>query len=180
MIHPLKRLNRRNQPRVDFLVVSVPSRASEEIHRSKRSTMSRGGGWIRFGEICLTDHRSYGVRWGAIAGYKVAGTVTYVYRAVRKPALRNERSAIGLLPCPLRSFISILLPAFLFFLLFRLSVPVSVSVRHSTLLFRCQFATRFTAGSDSDACVSDKNLFCPPPRGSTPIDPINSTIRSYV
>lgn len=115
MIHPLKRLNRRNQPRVDFLVVSVPSRASEEIHRSKRSTMSRGGGWIRFGEICLTDHRSYGVRQGAIAGYKVAGTVTYVYRAVRKPALRNERSAIGLLPCPLRSFISILLPAFLFF-----------------------------------------------------------------
>lgn len=112
MIHSPKRLNRRNQPRVDFLVVSVPSRASEEIHRSKRSTMSRGGGWIRFGEICLTDHRSYGVRWGAIAGYKVAGTVTYVYRAVRKPALRNERSAIGLLPCPLRSFISILLSSF--------------------------------------------------------------------
>lgn len=146
---------------------------SEKIHRSKRSTMSRGG-WIRFGEICLTDHRSYGVRWSAIAGYKVARTVTYVYRAVRKPALRNERSAIGLLPCPLRSFISILLPVPLSI---RLSVPVSVSVRHSTLLFRCQFVTRFAAGSDSDACVSDKNLFCPP-RGSTPIDPINSTIRS--
>lgn len=178
MIHSPKRLNRRNQPRVDFLVVSVPSRASEEIHRSKRSTMSRGGGWIRFGEICLTDHRSYGVRWGAIAGYKVAGTVTYVYRAVRKPALRNERSAIGLLPCPLRSFISILLSSF------STLPPVCPCIRlcpsHSTLLFRCQFATRFTAGSDSDACVSDKNLFCPPPRGSTPIDPINSTIRSYI
>lgn len=144
----------------------MPSRASEKIHRSKRSTMSRGG-WIRFGEICLTDHRSYGVRWSAMAGYKVASMVTYVYRAVRKPALRNERSAIGLLPCPLRSFISILLPVPLSTLPIRLSVPVSVSVRHSTLLFRCQFATRFTAGSDSDACLSDKNRFCPP-RGVHP------------
>lgn len=142
----------------------MPSRASEKIHRSKRSTMSRGG-WIRFGEICLTDHRSYGVRWSTMAGYKVASMVTYVYRAVRKPALRNERSAIGLLPCPLRSFISILLPVPLSTLPIRLSVPVSVSVRHSTLLFRCQFATRFTAGSDSDACLSDKNR---PPRGVHP------------
>lgn len=156
---------RRSYRQVDFLSNRTGSQKNvvEILDRRDPWRMSRS--WIvsvRFvwSIIGPTGYRKR-VQWRE--GKWLAWCGTYMYRAVRKPALRNERSPIGLLACPLCSFISIFLPSPPFPVSpvgIRLYDPVSVSVCHSTLLFRCQFATRFTAGGDSDACVSDKNRFC--------------------
>ena len=160
---PVQPSERKKLPtsRFPLELCSVPGRSAGEF-RSMARSMASVQELDRFGEICTDDHRSYGVWYGVqyTAGSKVASMMPYIYRAVRKPALRNERSPIGLLACPLRSFISIFLSPVSSFSRWvppccpSLYPSLSATQRSS---FRCQFATRFTAGGDSDACVSDKN-----------------------
>lgn len=171
----------RNDPgseEISHKSVAMVSRWNTREIRGSRRSMRSVEGLNGFREVGPVDDRSYGVRTSAMAGSKVASMVLYIYRAVRKPALRNERSPIGLLACPLRSFISI-------FLL----VPLSPVLAGCPSLYPSLSATRrssFLANLRRDsqleviatrACQIRIGLVSVGPWPG-PIDPHKSTIRS--